>query len=185
MRRHATRRTSSYRAGRSGVVLICLLAAGLVAAVATAEPPELKAVIDGMADAQIIEQVDYSFLAIAYDDSKNVLYFAVKDGGHFNPAIEAVYRVPIESIDVVDVVDNAESRLERGCTVHLVAKDPSFGFGKLVRGQVAEGSFAVPYAQLAFEPTKTVDVGFFKCDHARDVQHEFRTLHKAVTEDDS
>ncbi len=180
---HATTRTSSYRAGRSGVVLACLLAVGLVAGVAMADPPELKAVIDGMADEQIIEQVDYSFLAIAYDDSTNVLYFAVKDGGRYDPAVEAVYSVPIESIHVVDVVDNAETRLKRGCTVHLAAKDLDFGFGKLVRGQVSEGSFAVPYAQLAFEPTKTVDVGFFKCDHARDVQHEFRTLHKAVTED--
>jgi hypothetical protein len=180
-----------------------LILAGLVAFAAEAQPPEAQAVINGMVDAQIIKQVDYSFLAVAYDDSANVLYFAARDGGHFDPAMEAMYSVPIASINVVNVTsnsdvtmkdgkevkmgtgdDNASSadfvRLSRGCTVKLVAKDPDFGWGKLVEGQVSDGKLTVDYAALDLEPTKTVNMGFFECDHARDMEKKFHTLHKQV-----
>ena len=188
---------------RPGLVLSCLLVASFFAVVATAQPPEATAVMDGMVDAKIIKQVDYSFKAVAYDETDNVLYFAALDGGHFDPAMEAVYRVPIASINVVDVTsnsdvtikdgkqvemgtgfDNAASgdfvRLSRGCTVKLVAKDPDFGWGKLVEGQVTDGDFTVDYAELELEATKTVDVGFFECDHARDLEKRFHDLHKQV-----
>jgi hypothetical protein len=189
--------------GRLGTVLSCLLVASLFAAVATAQPPEAQAVMDGMVDANIIKQVDYSFLAVAYDDSDNVLYFAARDGGHFDPTMEAVYSVPIASINVVNVTSNADVtikdgkqvemgsgpddastgdfvRLSRGCTVKLVAKDPDFAWGKLVEGQVSDGKLTVDYAELDLQPTKTVDVGFFECDHARNLQAKFHKLHKQV-----
>lgn len=62
----------------------------------------------------------------------------------------------------------------------LVAKKPDFGWGKLGEGQVKDGSFAVDYTDLELESTKTVDVGFFECDHARAMQGEFHKLHKQV-----
>jgi len=189
--------------GRLGILLSCLLVASFFASVATAQPPEAEAVMDGMVDAKIIKQVDYSFLAVAYDDSDNVLYFAARDGGHFDPTMEAVYSVPIASINVVDVTSNSDVtvkdgkqvemghgpddastadfvRLSRGCTVHLVAKNPDFAWGKLVEGQVSDGKLTVDYAALDLEPTKTVDVGFFECDHARNMQEKFHKLHKQV-----
>ncbi len=189
--------------GRLGIVLSCLLVASFFAAVATAQPPEAQVVMDGMVDAKIIKQVDYSFLAVAYDDSDNVLYFAARDGGHFDPTMEAIYRVPIASINVVNVISNSDVtikdgkqvemasgpddanagefiRLSRGCTVKLVAKDPDFAWGKLVEGQVSDGKLTVDYAELDLQPTMTVDVGFFECDHARAMQKEFHKLHKQV-----
>jgi len=189
--------------GRLGILLSCLLVASFFAAVATAQPPEAQAVMDGMVDANIIKQVDYAFLGVAYDDSDNVLYFAARDGGHFDPTMDAAYSVPIASINVVNVTSNADVtikdgkqvemghgpddastgdfiRLSRGCTIKLVAKDPDFGWGKLEEGQVSDGKLTVDYASLDMQPTKTVDVGFFKCDHARDLQAKFHKLHKQV-----
>jgi hypothetical protein len=189
--------------GRLGILLSCLLVASFFAAVATAQPPEAQAVMDGMVDANIIKQVDYAFLGVAYDDSDNVLYFAARDGGHFDPTMDAAYSVPIASINVVNVTSNADVtikdgkqvemgsgpddastgdfiRLSRGCTVKLVAKDPDFGWGKLEEGQVSDGKLTVDYASLDMQPTKTVDVGFFQCDHARDLQRKFQKLHKQV-----
>lgn len=186
-----------------GLVVSCLLVASCFAGTATAQPPELNAVIDGMVDAKIIKQVDYSFYAVAYDEGDDVLYFAARDGGHFDPAMEVVYSVPIAAIDVVNVVsnsdvtvkdgeqaemgtggDNASSgdfiRLSRGCTVKLVAKKPDFGWAGLSEGQVSDGEFTVDYAELELDATKTVDVGFFECDHARAMQEEFHKLHKQV-----
>ena len=191
------------RMGKLGIALSCLLVASFFAAVATAQPPEAQAVIDGMVDAKIIKQVDYSFLDVAYDDTDNVLYFAARDGGHFDPTMDAAYSVPIASINVVNVTSNADVtikdgkqvemghgpddastgdfiRLSRGCTVKLVAKDPDFGWGKLEEGQVSDGKLTVDYASLDMQPTKTVDVGFFQCDHARDLQRKFQKLHKQV-----
>jgi len=171
---------------RPGLVLSCLLVASFFAVVATAQPPEATAVMDGMVDAKIIKQVDYSFKAVAYDETDNVLYFAALDGGHFDPAMEAVYRVPIAAINVVDVTSNSDviekdgQNLSRGCTVKLIAKDPDFGWGKLVEGQVTDGDFTVDYAELELDATKTVDVGFFECDHARDMEKRFHDLRKQV-----
>ena len=196
-------RFAERRMGKLGIALSCLLVASFFAAVATAQPPEAQAVIDGMVDAKIIKQVDYSFLDVAYDDTDNVLYFAARDGGHFDPTMDAAYSVPIASINVVNVTSNADVtikdgkqvemgsgpddastgdfiRLSRGCTIKLVAKDPDFGWGKLVEGQVASGKLTVDYETLDLEPTKTVDVGFFECDHARELQREFQKLHKQV-----
>lgn len=191
------------RSGLPGLVFSCILVAILLTAAAGAQPPEAEAVMEGMVDGKVIKQVDYSFSAVAYDDADNVLYFAAKDGGHFDPALNVVYRVPIAAINVVNVesntdvtvkdgkqtemgtgFDNAASadfeRLSRGCTVKLVAKKPDFGWGKLGEGQVEDGSFAVDYTDLDLESTKTVDVGFFECDHARTMQGEFHKLHKQV-----
>ena len=196
-------RFAERRMGKLGIALSCLLVASFFAAVATAQPPEAQAVIDGMVDAKIIKQVDYSFLDVAYDDTDNVLYFAARDGGHFDPTMDAAYSVPIASINVVNVTSNADVtikdgkqvemghgpddastgdfiRLSRGCTVKLVAKDPDFGWGKLEEGQISDGKLTVDYASLDMQPTKTVDVGFFKCDHARDLQAKFHKLHKQV-----
>jgi hypothetical protein len=117
--------------------------------------------------------------------------------------MDAAYSVPIASINVVNVTSNADVtikdgkqvemgsgpddastgdfiRLSRGCTVKLVAKDPDFGWGKLEEGQVSDGKLTVDYASLDMQPTKTVDVGFFQCDHARDLQRKFQKLHKQV-----
>jgi len=171
---------------RPGWLFSCMVLATLTAAAAGAQPPEAIAVMDGMVDANIIKQVDYSFYAVAYDEADDVLYFAARDGGHFDPTMDVVYRVPIASINVVDVTSNSDvievdgQNLSRGCTVHLVAKDPDFGWGKLVEGQVSDGNFTVDYAELELDATKTVDVGFFECDHARAMQVEFHKLHKQV-----
>ena len=62
----------------------------------------------------------------------------------------------------------------------MVAKNPDFAWGKLVEGQVSDGKLTVDYAALDLEPTKTVDVGFFECDHARNMQEKFHKLHKQV-----
>lgn len=187
----------------AGLVLSCIVLATFWAVAAGAQPPEAKIVMDGMVDAKIIEQVDYSFYAVAYDEADNVLYFAARDGGHFDPAMEAVYRVPVAAINVVNVISNSDVtikdgkqvemanasdtaatadfiRLSRGCTVKLVAKDPDFGWARLVEGQVTDGEFTVEYAELELENTKTVDVGFFECHHARFLQGEFHKLHKQV-----
>jgi hypothetical protein len=185
------------------LVLTCIVGASFLAVAAGAQPPEAIAVMDGMVDAKIIKQVDYSFLAVAYDDSENVLYFAARDGGHFDPTMEAIYSVPIASINVVNVISNSDVtikdgkqvdlepadagtseadfiRLSRGCTVKLVAKKPDFGWAGLAEGQVTDGEFTVDYAELELDATKTVDVGFFECDHARAMQAEFHKLHKQV-----
>ncbi|MGB5296604.1 MAG: hypothetical protein WBP34_16815 [Thermoanaerobaculia bacterium] len=200
---HGSTHLARRRIERFGIALSCLLVASFFAAVATAQPPEAQAVMDGMVDADIIKQVDYAFLAVDYDDSDNVLYFAARDGGHFDPTMDAIYSVPIASINVVDVTSNSDvtikdgkqvemghgpddastgdfTRLSRGCTVHLVAKDPDFGWAKLVEGQVSDGKLTVDYEALDLQPTKTVDVGFFECDHARDLQAKFHKLHKQV-----
>jgi len=191
------------RTERFGIALSCLLVASFIATVATAQPPEAQAVMDGMVDANIIKQVDYAFLGVAYDDSDNVLYFAARDGGHFDPTMDAAYSVPIASINDVTVTSNSDvtikdgkqvemghgpddastgdfTRLSRGCTIKLVAKDPDFGWGKLEEGQVSDGKLTVDYASLEMQPTKTVDVGFFECTHARDLQAKFHKLHKQV-----
>lgn len=188
---------------RLGLVSSCIVIAILMAVAAGAQPPEATAVMDGMVDAKIIKQVDYAFYAVAYDDTENVLYFAARDGGHFDPAMEVVYRVPVGAINVVNVtsntdvtvkdgkqvematgVDNASTgdfiRLSRGCTVKLVSKSPDFGWAGLVEGQVTDGEFTVDYAELELDATKTVDVGFFECDHARAMQEKFHKLHKQV-----
>jgi len=200
---HESTHLARCRIERFGIVLSCLLVASFFAAVATAQPPEAEAVMDGMVDANIIKQVDYAFLAVDYDESDNVLYFAARDGGHFDPTMEAIYSVPIASINSVTVNSNSDVtikdgkqvemgsgpddsstadfvRLSRGCTVHLVAKDPDFGWAKLVEGQVSDGKLTVDYAALDIQPTKTVDVGFFECHHARDMQAKFHKLHKQV-----
>jgi len=186
-----------------GLVVSCLLVASCFAGTAAAQPSELNAVIDGMVDAKIIKQVDYSFYAVAYDEGDNVLYFAARDGGHFDPAMEVVYSVPIAAIDKVSVVSNTDVtvkdgelaemgtggdnaatgdfiRLSRGCTVKLVAKEPNFGWAALSEGQVSDGDFTVDYADLELDATKTVDVGFFECDHARAMQEKFHKLHQQV-----
>jgi len=107
------------RMGKLGIALSCLLVASFFAAVATAQPPEAQAVIDGMVDAKIIKQVDYSFLDVAYDDTDNVLYFAARDGGHFDPTMDAAYSVPIASINVVNVTSNADVTIKDGKQVEI------------------------------------------------------------------
>ena len=109
----------------------------------------------------------------------------------------------LESIDVVNVTSNSDVtikdgkqvemgsgpddastgdfvRLSRGCTVKLVAKKPDFGWAKVVEGQITDGKITVDYKELDLQPTETVDVGFFECDHARALQNEFHKLHKQV-----
>jgi len=187
-----------------GLVVSYLLVASCFAVTATAQPPEAAAVMDGMVDAEIVERVDYSFSAVAYDEADDVLYFAVRDGGHFDPALDVVYRVPVGAINVVNVVSNTDVtvldgkqidmttggdnnayaadfiRLSRGCSVKLVAKDPDFGWGRLGEGQVADGKFTVSYDELDLESTKNVYVGFFSCHEARSMQDHFHKLHKQV-----
>ena len=191
----------SYR--KNPAVTGVFMVACLIAAAAVAQPPEAQSVMDGMVDAKIIKQVDYSFLGVKYDNSENVLYFAARDGGHFDPTMNAIYKVPIESINVVDVVSNSDvtikdgkevdlghgpddastgdfTRLSRGCTVHLVAKNPDFGWGKLDEEQVSDGKLTVDFESVDLRPTKSVDVGFFECDHARELQEEFHKLNKQL-----
>lgn len=191
---------------RLGVASGCLLAICLFAVAATAQPPEAAAVMHGMVDAKIIKGVDYAFLAVDYDGTEDVLYFAARDGEHFDPVMKVVYSVPISAINDVNVTSNSDVtikdgkrvamgegtvgtddavsgdfiRLKRGCTVKLVAKDPDFGWAGLAEGWVSQGKFAVEYDELVVEPTKEVDIGFYECAHAREVQREFQKLHKQV-----
>ena len=175
----------------------------LVPMVALAQPPEATTVIDNLVDAKLIPQVDYSFLAAAYDADSDVLYYAAMDGEHFDPEMESVFRVPIAAINHVNVVSNSDVtikdgekmemgtgddnastgdfiRLKRGCTIKLVAKNPDFGSAKLSEGWISDGQFAVEYEELLVDPAKEVDIGFFECGHARKLQMEFQKLHKQV-----
>ena len=180
-----------------------LVVTGLLPVAATAQPPEAKVIMDGMVDAQIIKIADYAFLAVAYDVDNNVLYFAAEDGEHFQPAMKGVFRVPVAMINVVNVISNSDAairdgkridletgfddsasgdfeRASLGCTVKLVAKDPDFGSAELGEGVVTDGKFAVAYEELEIGPTKEVDIGFFMCDHARNLQREFEKLRHEV-----
>ena len=174
----------SYR--ENSVVTGIVVVACLVAGAAMAQPPDLGAVMDGMVDAKIVKTADYSFLAVAYDESDDILYFAAADGESFDPAMKAVYSVPIAAINNVNVISNSDvtapdgRNLSRGCTIKLDAKEPDFGFGKVSEGWVSDGKFAVGYEELVVEPTKTVNIGYFECDHARKLQDEFHKLHKEV-----
>ena len=80
----------------------------------------------------------------------------------------------------VDASSGDFTRLSRGFTVHLVAKNPDFGWGKLDEEQVSDGKLTVDFESVDLRPTKSVDVGFFECDHARELQEEFHKLHKQV-----
>jgi hypothetical protein len=188
---------------QSGSVFGITLLAGLVASAAAAQPPEAKIVMAGMIDAKIIKQVDYSFLDVGYEADGNVLYFAARDGGHFDPPAHVFYRVPMADLNVVNVISNSDVtikdgkqvemttgidnaatgdfiRLSRGCTVKLVSKGYEFGWAMLAEDQVQDGKVTVDYATLEVDKTKEVQVGFFECDHARMLQNEFHKLHKQV-----
>ena len=200
---HGSTHLARRRIERFGIALSCLLVASFFAAVATAQPPEAQAVMDGMVDAGIIKQVDYAFLAVDYDDSDNVLYFAARDGGHFDPTMDRSTASLTVSINVVDVTSDSDvtikdgkqvemghgpddastadfTRLSRGFIVDLVAEDPDLGWAKLVEGQVSDRQLTVDYEALDLQAHEQVDVGFFECDHARDLQAKFHKLHKQV-----
>ena len=175
----------------------------LVPVMALAQPPEATTVMDNMVDAKLIPRVDYSFLAVAYDTDEDVLYYAARDGEHFDPTMEVVYRLPIAAINHVNVMSNTDiaikdgkrinletgfddsatadfERLKRGCSVRLVAKEHAFGFAGLAEGIVSDGQFTVEYAELEVDPAEEVDIGFYDCPHARKLQMEFQKLHKQV-----
>lgn len=176
------------RSGKRAIGLVSglLLITCVFAVAAAAQPPEAETVMAGMVDAKIIEEVDYAFLAVAYDESEDVLYFAAADGEHYDPAIEVVYSIPIEAINHVNVTSNSDvtpaegKPYSRGCSVKLVAKEADFGWAGLDEGWVTDGEFAVEYEELVVEPMKEVDIGFYHCDHARRMQMEFQKLHKQV-----
>ena len=102
--------------------------------------------MDNMVDAKIIEGMDYSFLAVAYDESDDVLYFATADGETFDPAMKSVYSVPIAAINNVNVISNSDTvtsdgrHLSRGCTIKLDAKEADFGWAWLKVGSRTESS---------------------------------------------
>ncbi len=161
-----------------------LMVACLVAVAAVAQPPDLGVVMDNMVDAKIIKGVDYSFLAVAYDETDDVLYFATVDGENFDPTMKSVYSVPIAAINNVNVISNSDvvtsdgRHLSRGCTLKLDAKEADFGWAGLAEGWVSDGKFAVAYDELVVEPSKTANIGYFECDHARMLQEEFHKLRK-------
>ena len=167
-------------------VIAVLLVAGLLPMAAVAQPPEAAVIVDGMVDAENLPGVVYSFLAVAYDDADNVLYWAASDGEQFDPTMEQIYKVPISSINHVNLVSNADGRdadgdrQNKGCTMGLVAKEPDFGFVGLLEGQISDGESTVDWAELQVEATKEALFGFFECDHARAMQAEFEKLRKQV-----
>lgn len=188
---------------RLGAAAAVLLVAGLMPVSVTAQPPEAEAVMDGMVDPQIIEIAEYGFLAVAYDVDDNVMYVAAVDGEHYDPAMEVLYKVPVAAINDVNVVSNSDvairdgkrielesgfddsasgdfQRASMGCTVKLVAKDYDFGFAGLAEGVVSDGQFTVAYEELMVEPAKEAEIGFFMCDHARNMQRELEKLLKQV-----
>lgn len=171
---------------KHSVVSAILVVGCLIAASVAAQPPELGAVMDGMVDAKIVKTADYSFLALAYDETDDVLYFATADGEQFDPPMESVYSVPIAAIKNVNVISNSDvdapdgRNLSRGCTIKLDAKEADFGWAGLAEGWVSDGKFAVGYEELVVEPTKNVNIGYFECDHARMLQAEFEKLRKQV-----
>ena len=177
---------------------------GLVAAAAQAGgPPEAKVVVDKMKDGKTVENVDYSFLAVKYDDAENVLYYAVADGGHFEHTVNLIYRVPIAEIADVTVVDNADqtikdkkqqalepadggtsegdwARVAQGCTIKLVSKGPKFAWAELTNDQVKDGKLAVDPKTIKTEAVDYANIGFYNCANARELQHDLQQLKKQV-----
>lgn len=166
----------------TGIVMVACLMAGAT----VAQPPELGVVMDNMVDAKIIKGIDYSFLAVAYDETDDILYYATVDGENFDPSMKSVYSVPIAAINDVNVISNSDvvtsdgRHLSRGCTLKLDAKEADFGWAGLAEGWVSDGKFAVAYDELVVEPSKTANIGYFECDHARMLQEEFHKLRKQV-----
>jgi hypothetical protein len=183
-----------------GVVVVF----GLLAVAAQAGgPPEAKVVMDKMKNGKTVENVDYSFLGIKYDDAENVLYYAVADGAHFEHTVNLVYRVPIAEIAHVTVVDSADqtikdgkqqalepadagtgeadfARLPQGCTIKLVSKGPKFAWAELTMEQVKDGKLVVDAMSIKTEPVDYANMGFFNCAHARDLQSDLQKLKKQV-----
>ncbi|MGB6643063.1 MAG: hypothetical protein WBG67_20015 [Thermoanaerobaculia bacterium] len=183
-----------------GVVLVV----GLVAVAAQAGgPPEAKVVVDKIKSGETVEHVDYSVLGVKYDDAQNVLYYAVADGGHFEHTVNLIYRVPIAEIADVTVVDNSDqtvkggaqqaietadggtsegdwARVPQGCTIKLVSKGPKFAWAELTGDQVKDGKLTVDPAAIKTEPVDYANLGYFKCGHARELQHDLQQLKKQV-----
>ena len=169
-------------------------------------PPEAKVVVDKMKDGKTVENVDYSFLGVKYDEAENVLYYAVADGAHFEHTVNLIYRVPIAEIADVTVVDSADqtiknqkqqalepadsgtsegdfARVPQGCTIKLVSKGPKFAWAELTKDQVKDGKLAVDPKSIKTEPVEYANIGFYNCAHARDLQSDLQKLKKQVKKD--
>ncbi len=186
------------------ILIGAVVVVGLVAVAAQAGgPPEAKIVMEKMKSGKTVENVDYSFLGIKYDDAENVLYYAVADGAHFEHTVNLIYRGPIAEIAHVTVVDRADqtikdgkqqalepadagtgeadfARLPQGCTVKLVAKGPKFAWAELTTEQVKDGKLVVDAMSIETEPVEYANIGFYKCAHARDLQSDLQKLKKQV-----
>ena len=182
-----------------GAVVVAVLVAG----VAHAGSSEAEAVVEKITSAKPVENVDYSFLGIKYDDAENVLYYAVADGAHFEHTVEVVYRVPIADIADITMVDSADqtikggkqqamepadggtsegdwARISQGCTIKLVAKGPKFAWAELTEDQVKDGKLVVEFESITSEPVDYANLGFFHCPKAREIQHDLHELRKQV-----
>ena len=182
----------------AGLAALVVLMSGL----AFAGHHEADAAVEAITGGEQLKDVNYKFLDAGYDSDNKVLHYAVADGQHFEHTVNLYFSVPVEDINGVSVISNADktqqgdkvkwigndmapndtgfARVKQGCSVKINAKTQQFAWGELGDDAVADGKLVKTPDPADLEKVHTVLVGFYECAHARDVQNKIHDLHKYV-----